>query len=117
MHSPSGCALGRDGGLRCLMGQGRGLIGGRCVVIGGLSQQHFLSHALGVAFLKFGHMQIMARNLEVPLAHVETRRGLGKMKVFGGAIPISPRPYPKSEFAYRVSSWQAATHKMQHKKY
>lgn len=104
MHSPSGCALGRDSGLRCLMGRRRGVIGGRCLVISGLSRQHFVSHALGIAFLKFGHMQIMARNLEVPLAHVETRRSLGKMKVFGGAIPISPRPYPKSEFAYGVSS-------------
>jgi hypothetical protein len=91
----------------------RGRVGSRGGVIGGLGQQNLVRDPLGVAFLKFGHLQVMARHLEIPLAHVETRRGLGKMQIFGGAIAISPRPNPKSEFAYGISSWQAATHKMQ----
>jgi hypothetical protein len=106
-----------------LMGRRHDLVCGRnrlvgswpCGVIGALSRQYFVRHAFGVAFLKLGHLQVMAGNLEISLAHVETRRSFGKMQIFGGAIPISPRPYPKSEFAYRISSWQAATHKMQQK--
>ena len=89
---------------------------GRCRrVLGGLSRQHFVSYALGVAFLKFGHVQIMARNLEITLAHVEAGRSLSQMQVFGGAISISPRAYPKSKFPDGISRWQAATHKMQQK--
>jgi hypothetical protein len=98
-------ALGRHDGLGNLMGRHRDIIGRFGGVRAGLSQQDFVRHTLGVTFLKFSHVEIMARDLEVSLAHVKTRRSLGKMKIFGGAIPISPGPHPKSKFAYRISSW------------
>lgn len=63
----------------------------------------FAGGALGVAFLKFRHVEVMARDFEVALAHVKTRRGFGKVQIFGGAIPIPARSHPKSEFAYRLA--------------
>ena len=111
--------IGRQRVLGHLMRRRRGVIGsmiGRLgSVIGGLSREHFIRNPLGIAFFKFRHVQIMARNLEVTLAHIETGCSLGQMKILGGAIPISPRPHPESKFAHRIGSRQNATHKMQHR--
>ena len=83
-------------------------------MIGRVIRRRFIGYAPGVAFLEFRHVQIMARDLEVTLAHIKTWRGFGEMEIFGRAIPISACPHPKSQFAYRFAIPHVATHKMQH---
>jgi hypothetical protein len=99
-----------------MIGTWRGTIGGLRDVISRLRSGRFISLALGVAFLKFRHVQIMARNFEVALAHIKARRSLGEMQVFGRAIAISARPYPKAKFAYGFAIRHFATHEMQHER-
>jgi len=90
------------------------VFGRRRGAICGLCRNRFAGFAFGVAFLKFRELQIVARNFEVALAHIEARCGLGEVEIFRRAIPISARPHPKSEFAYGFAIRHFATHKMQH---
>jgi hypothetical protein len=99
-----------------VFGSCRGAISRFGNAIGSLRRNSFAGFALGVAFLEFRHVQIMARNFEIALAHVKTRRGFGKVEVFRCAIAISTRPHPKTEFAYGFAIRHFATHKMQHER-
>jgi hypothetical protein len=92
------------------------VFGGRGDIFDSFRRSNFAGFALGVTFLEFGHVQVVARYLEVPLAHVKARRGFGKVQVFSRAVPIPPRPYPKSKLAHRFATWHVATHKMQHER-
>ena len=85
-------------------------------VLGRFRRCYFAGFALGVTFLEFGHVQIVARYFEVALAHIKARRGLGKVQVLGRTVPIPPRPHPKSKLAHRFATWHVATHKMQHER-
>jgi len=76
----------------------------------------FAGFTLGVAFLNFCKLQIVARNSKVALAHIKARRGLGKVEIFGGAISVSARPHPKTKFAYGFAIRHFATHKIQHER-
>ena len=72
------------------------------------------------SFESGGHVQVVARYLEVPLAHVKARRGFGKgAGLPGRAVATSPRPYPKSKLCPQVrhlGGMHVATHKMQHER-